>query len=230
VRPNLAFGPIDSVAQYLLYLSVVVLGVLLPLLANKWRTRREERRLLARTLAALLEETRGNRRRIAASLDSLRTALALVEEAKSWYLERRSEVAAGRSGADAPPQPEGNVGISLALITRVAWDVAHHARALPLMPDDRLLQFTRAYQLQDLYLRDRAMLLDLIQQIEVLGLPADLSRTEVLDARLAVLARALLVLRYHVGLAEGMVECYDGALEEAVPAAPPPGPAPAPAG
>lgn len=233
MRPNLAFGPIDSIAQYLLYLSVVVLGVLLPLLANKWRTRREERRLLARTLAALLEETRGNRRRIVESLDSLRAALAVIENGKSWYLERRSEVAAGRSGTDAPPEePEGSVGITLALITRVAWDVAHHARALPLVPDDRLQRFTRAYQMQDLYLRDRAMLLELVQQLEVLNLPADLSRTDVLDARLVVLARALLVLRYHVGLAEGMLECYEGALDETAPAAPsasPPAPAPAPA-
>ena len=28
MRPNLALGPIDSVTQYLLYLSIVVLGVL----------------------------------------------------------------------------------------------------------------------------------------------------------------------------------------------------------
>ena len=30
MRPNLAPGPIDSIAQYLLYLSIVVPGVLLP--------------------------------------------------------------------------------------------------------------------------------------------------------------------------------------------------------
>ena len=40
MRPNLALGPIDSVAQYLLYVSIVVLGVLLPILVQKWRQRR----------------------------------------------------------------------------------------------------------------------------------------------------------------------------------------------
>ena len=34
MRPNLALGPNDSVTQYLLYLSSVVLGVLLPLLVQ----------------------------------------------------------------------------------------------------------------------------------------------------------------------------------------------------
>ncbi len=53
MRPNLAFGPIDSVEQYLVYLSIVVLGVLLPLLVRKWRQRREHARLLAQTLTAL---------------------------------------------------------------------------------------------------------------------------------------------------------------------------------
>jgi len=40
MRPNLALGPIDGVVQYLVYLSIVVLGVLLPLLIQKWRQRR----------------------------------------------------------------------------------------------------------------------------------------------------------------------------------------------
>ena len=67
MRPNLALGPIDSVTQYLLYLSIVVLGVLLPLLLNKWRTRREKQQLLERTLKALTAETTANRKRVLSS-------------------------------------------------------------------------------------------------------------------------------------------------------------------
>jgi len=71
MRPNLALGPIDSVTQYLLYFSIVVLGVLLPLLANKWRTRREQAALLARTLLALQSEVAANRRRAVSSRETL---------------------------------------------------------------------------------------------------------------------------------------------------------------
>lgn len=226
MRPNLAFGPIDSIAQYLLYLSVVVLGVLLPLLLNKWRTRREEKRLLARTLAALADEIGANRRRVLKSHESFEAVLAAIEQAHARYLERRDAAVAGR--ADAAPEPrQAGLGINLALTTRVAWDVARHANALVLIDDERLKAYTRAYQMQELFERDRNLLLELVMQLEVLDLPCDLSRVDVLDTRLALLTRGRTVLRYHVGLTQGMLDCYDEALG-AAPAAPAPSAPPAP--
>lgn len=225
MRPNLAFGPIDSIAQYLLYLSVVVLGVLLPLLLNKWRTRREEKRLLARTLAALADEVGGNRRRVVKSHESFVTVLAVLEQAHARYLERRAGVVAGR-GALAPESSEAGLGVNLALTTRVAWDVARHANALVLIDGEQLKRFTRAYQMQELFERDRHLLLELVMQLEVLDLPADLSRLDVIDERLALLTRGRTVLRYHVGLTQGMIEGYEEALGNA--AGDPPARVPAP--
>lgn len=211
MRPNLAFGPIDSIAQYLLYLSVVVLGVLLPLLLNKWRTLREQRQLLERTLVALKDEVSGNRRRVASSHDSFTSVLDVVEAVHARYLERRESASAGRPDP-APDAQQPDLGVNLALTTRVAWDVAGHAQALTLMPAEQLRQFTRAYQMQAIYERDRDLLLELVMQLEVLDLPADLTRLEVLDARLALLTRARTVLRYQKGLAKGVLECFDEAL------------------
>lgn len=211
MRPNLAFGPIDSIAQYLLYLSVVVLGVLLPLLLNKWRTRREEKRLLARTLAALADEVGANRRRVVKSHQSFVEVLAVLEQAHARYLERRTRLSDG-AGEVGPEPREAGLGVNLALTTRVSWDVARHANALVLIGDEQLQRFTRAYQMQELFERDRNLLLELVMQLEVLDLPADLSRLEVVDERLALLTRGRTVLRYHVGLTQGMIDCYDEAL------------------
>ena len=70
MRPNLAFGPIDSVTQYLLYLSVVVFGILLPLAIQKWIKARHEKQLLASTRIAVSDEIRANLKKVRESRDS----------------------------------------------------------------------------------------------------------------------------------------------------------------
>jgi hypothetical protein len=219
MRPNFTFGPIDSITQYLLYLSIVVLGILLPLLVQRWRTRREKARLLARTLAALRDEIGANRRRMVSSRESfvaLRDELAAQRE--HYLVMRRRLVDARGDGPEPQPPPERDLGINLALTTRTAWDVARLADALVLLALEQLEQFTRAYQMQELFEKDRSHLLEIAMQGEVLGLPFDMKRVDAVDARLAQLATAHAVLRYQVGLAESLIAAYDGALAK-VPAA-----------
>jgi hypothetical protein len=212
MRPNLALGPIDSVTQYLLYLSIVVLGVLLPLLVQKWRTRREKAALLARTLAALLAETAANRRRVVSSHETLvrlRDQLVVYREHR-MLLSRRLRDASIPLPADPPDDMDW--GISVPLVTRTAWDVARLADALVLLPEERLAAYTRVFHIQDVFERDRAALLDMLMKLELLSLPADMQRPETVDAQLQMLTVALATTRYQVGLAEAMIESYDAAL------------------
>jgi hypothetical protein len=211
MRPNLALGPIDSVQQYLLYLSIVVLGVLLPLLANKWRTRREQAALLARTLLALQAEVAANRRRVASSRETL---VHLRDQLDQLRAHRH----ALRLRLDDPTQPEppqppddSDWGVNVPMVTRTAWDVAQLSGALPLLTEAQLNTYTRAYQMQTLFERDRSALLDTLMRIEELNLPADIRRPETLDAQLRLLIVALATLRYQVGLADGMIEAFDAA-------------------
>lgn len=212
IRPNLALGPIDGVSQYLLYLSIVVLGVLLPLLLNKWRTRREKAALLQRTLAALTAEAAANRKRVASSLETL---VRLRDQLDTFRQHRLALMQHLRGVGEAPVEPppdDTQWGVNLPLITRTAWDVARLADALVLLPEGRLKAYTRVFHIQDVFERDRAALLDTLMRIELLGLPADTGRIETVDEQLRTLTLALANIRYQVGLAEGMIAAYDDAL------------------
>jgi hypothetical protein len=213
MKPNLAFGPIDSVTQYLLYLSVVVLGVLLPFLLQKWRTHRENTQLLRRTLVDLAEEFRANRRRVSKSRETYERALTNVQVLLDHYTAQAESLLRGETDSGARP-PDADVSLSLPLTARVAWDVARLAGALALVPRDALAPYAKAFQLQDLWERDRALLLELAMQLETLDLPADFADRQLLHARLALLTRARATLRYHVGLADMLLSSYAEALNE----------------
>jgi hypothetical protein len=213
MRPNLALGPIDSMSQYLLYLSIVVLGVLLPLLLNKWRSRREAKALLVRTVLAIDTEIAANRRRVVASIKTV------VQMRDRLGADRDHRLALRRHRIDpaahvAPPEPveDAEHNVSVPLLTRTAWDVARLADALVLLPDARLGAYTRVFQMQDVFDRDRSALLQTLMQIELLDLPADMTQLGTIDSQLQTLTLAHAVLRYQVGLLEGMIATYDAAL------------------
>jgi hypothetical protein len=212
MRPNFALGPLDSVTQYLLYLSIVVLGVLLPLGLNKWRTRREKRALLERTLAAFNAEVAANRKRV---LSSHETLVRLRDQLDLYRVHRLALAQRLRDpGQPVPAEPPADTdwGVNVPLVTRTAWDVARLADALVLLPEERLNAYTRVFHIQEVFERDRAALLSTLMQIELLSLPADMQRAETVDAQLQTLTVALATIRYQVGLAEGMIAAYDAAL------------------
>ncbi len=221
MKPNLAFGPIDSVAQYLLYLSVVVLGVLLPLLVQRWRTRREQAALLARTLRALDAEIAANRRRVKTSLQTLQTLGETLAALRDHRLALRRHRLERVDPSTWPPSPADTDGhIQVPLVTRTAWDVARLAQALVLLPEERLNAYTRVYQMQELFASDRTALLNTLMQIEQLDLPLDDAPVATLDAQLGILTVALATVRYHQGLAQGMLDAFDQALAGQPPAHP----------
>lgn len=217
MRSSLALGPIDSVAQHLLHLSIGVLGVLLPLLAQKWRPRRERARLLERTLKSFADEAAAKRRCLEASRKSFVALAGLLESERDHYLALRERLL----NTPGSPPPETNVDLSLALTIRTAWDVARLARPLPLLAPARLTAFTRAYQMQEPFEKDRELLLWAAIRSELLSLPADLRQLAAVDTRLGPIGDRLGVLRYPVSLADGLLQSYDAALsaEGAGPAA-----------
>lgn len=223
MRPNLAFGPIDGLAQYLLYVSVVVLGVLLPLVLNAWRTRRDERRLAARTVAALEEEMRDNLRRFRGSQQGWSDMLAALG-GRRVELEQRIERARRPAGgevdgeaaaADAaepiPAEPE--VRLNLPLTQAIAWEVARLSDALRLLPPARLAAFTRAYRLQEVWERDRAILLEVALVAGGRSRPPRDADMATLLHRLDEVQRWIATVTYHVGLAEALVATSEAALE-----------------
>lgn len=217
MRPNLALGPIDSVAQYLLYVSIVVLGVLLPILVQKWRQRRHEAELVRRTLAALADEMRANRAKLARSRESFANLAALLDEQYRHYeaLWHRFDQAEA-AGAEAKAPEEADVKLMFPALTRTAWDVAHVSHALALLPAERLARLTRAYYLQGILADNLSTPLGIVTQAETLATPLDLSERRNVEARLHAIAAARAAVRAQVDLSEGALEAYDTALSDAV--------------
>jgi hypothetical protein len=218
VRPNLALGPIDSVSQYLLYLSIVVLGVLLPLLVQRWRTRREKAQLRERSERALAAEHSANRRRLLESLHSLQGLGVVLARYFEHRRGLRLHLLEPERAPALPPTPaDAEWDVRMPLLTRTAWDVARLADALVLLPEGVLTACSRVYHLQELHTQDRAALMQVLMQLEHLRLPADLARVQTLDRQLEILTVAQATVRYQIGLAEGLLAAYDAALPAAAP-------------
>lgn len=216
MRPNLALGPIDSVAQYLLYVSIVVLGVLLPILVQKWRQRRQNAALVQRTLAALAEENRNNRRKLAKSRESFTELARLFDEQYRYYETLWHRLGTPDAGSPAPPPPElADVTLALPALTRTAWDVAHVSNALALLPAERLARFTRAYHLQSLLADDLSSQLRVVAQAEALGAPLDLGVRRNVEARLHAIAVGRAAVRAQIDVSDGALAAYDAALADA---------------
>lgn len=213
MRPNLAFGPIDSLQQYLLYLSVVVLGVLLPLLAARWKKHRDDRALAARTVGSLQRELEHNRERVDLALQSLPPLVQLFEAEA-----RRCEAGLSRllddPDAKLAPSPDADqrLGLTFAAVVGTAWESARLSHALPLLPEPLLQAYTRAYHLQALYGEDRRFVLQTAFETEGLAVPLRRPSIEQLEARLRAVNTARSVVRYQQGLLEAMREAYDKAL------------------
>lgn len=211
VKPQLALGPLDSAAQYLVYLSIVVLGVLLPLLAQKWRTARENRRLVDRTLKAIREEMSANRRRLAESRKSFEAMHVMLEKLAAHYDERWKAL----QGGQEPPAalPEEDRGVTMAALTDTAWEVARLSQALPLLPAEHLVRLTRVYRLMQVHEEARALWLDVAMGLDTLDLPLKADAAAALEPRMGLLARARATTRYHLSITQALIESLDRALE-----------------
>jgi len=216
MRPNFALGPIDSVSQYLIYVSIVVLGVLLPVLLQKWRQRRQDALLVQRTLAALRDEITGNRRKLATSRDSF-VGLAAVFDEQYRHYEGLWHRLGENAAADLEPRPpeSPDVTVTLPALLKTAWDVAHVSNALALLPRERLVPFTRAYYLQDALADNQSVQRHVAIESEALDIPLDLRHRPNVEARLQALAYARAAVRHQVSLSDATLRAYDDALAEA---------------
>lgn len=217
MRPNLALGPIDSVAQYLLYVSIVVLGVLLPILVQKWRQRRQDAALVRRTLASLADEMRANRAKLANSRKSFANLADLFDEQYRYYETHWHRLGGPDAGGVETAPPElADIALTFPSLTRTAWDVAHFSHALALLPAERLARLTRAYYLQGILADNLGTPLNVVTQAETLAVPLDLRERRNVEARLHAIAAARATVRAQVVLSDGALEAYDAALADAV--------------
>lgn len=215
MRPNLALGPIDGIVQYLLYVSIVVIGVLLPLLIQKWRVRRDNARVLEQTLGSLRRELEANLKRVRASRESM-DALGVALQAEYEHYEQLWHRVHDAEGGpvEVTPAPVVDVAVSLAAPTQTAWDVAQLSQSLRLLPPDQLSVFARAYNLHTVHGESRRLYLENALRSEILETPVDLANLRNIEMRLQMLAVTRAVVRYHGSLLATLITAYETALSE----------------
>jgi hypothetical protein len=195
--------------QYLLYLSIVALGILVPLVVQRVLKTRSERSLVGRTLRSLNSETTANRDRLAASLGSLEELSTALGAEVDRYIRLRNHAANGTLEAETSA-PAAELHVSYAMTTRTAWDTAVLAQALPLLPSADLLRYTKIYRLQQIFDDSRTFFLEAAMKTNWLDAPFDHRSLEAVDRRI----ECLLVLRaslHHVtDLAKSLLQAYDG--------------------
>lgn len=213
MRPNLAFGPIDSLAQYLLYVSVVVLGVALPLLIQRWRKKRDDAGLILRTARALKEELGANKARMLESKGTIEAFLAdldgCYEKYSAIWHSIHNSTQDGRAH-EQPMLPERPLNV--AATSRVAWDVARYSNALPLLTTGQLRAVTKAYSLQAAIEATRNTLLESAFKSELLDTPVRLNDAPSIEHRLETLATVRSVARTQIGLLSSATSAYDIAI------------------
>jgi hypothetical protein len=213
MRPNLAFGPIDSIAQYLLYLSVVVLGVALPLLIQRWRKKRDDAGLLARTAAALKQELAENKARMLESKATIEVFLSDLDGCFEKYLEIWHSIHNPEQDGRVHQQPMlPDRPLNVAATSKVAWDVARYSSALPLLSADQLRSVTKGYSLQAAFEASRNTLLDSAFKAELLDTPVRLTDAPSIEHRLELLATVRSVTRAQIGLLSSAISAYDAAI------------------
>lgn len=215
MRPNLAFGPIDSLTQYLLYLSVVVFGILLPLAIQRWAKRRQERLLLAATRASLADEVAANRARVQKSHDSFVALAAHLGDEIAQY-RALWEAAARPPAGDHLPEPPAtdDLPVVYAATVRTAWDTASIRQALPLLPANALAAYARAYQLQHALEQNRESFLAAAMRTSALEAPTDLRVAGNVERRIATLLELQAFARHHAGLAGSLLAAYDATRDD----------------
>jgi hypothetical protein len=213
MRPNFTFGPLDSVTQYLLYLSIVVIGVLLPLLLQKWREHRDNAARVEQTLAAIAGEIEGNRERARQSLSSLSTFSALLEEERAFLeaqwraLLERVNVEGEKIVANVVVR-EGDATVSYSALQNTAWEVAVVANVLHLLPRELLTSLTLLYRGQSAYEEARMIAVSLSVRSNIHSLPIDLSSRTALEARLELTMHLLSAIDYVSGSLRRLEELF----------------------
>jgi len=121
-------GPIRSVREYLVHLSMVVLGILIALGLEQWREASHSHAIAQRALDDMLTEIRDNRAQVAKADVELKELLAFVQQ--GLHLQMQA-IEARRKHSKPPAQPERESHVfETPTLSTAAWDNALAMQAL----------------------------------------------------------------------------------------------------
>jgi len=211
LRPNLAFGPIDSITQYLLYLSVVAIGILVPLAIQKYLQRRKERSMVDFASANLTTELRDNFETLSKAHHTFERLQQKLADEVAWYEATWDSIQAGERPSGQPPLEVSPIKYPIARTT--AWEMAKLSNTLPLIPSKRLLSLSAAYRSLALYNDRREIFIQLNIQSNSIDARFDVSNCSAVERRMEILLIQQASAKYQLSVSEGAILCVKAAVD-----------------
>ncbi len=139
-------GPIRSIREYLVHLSMVVLGILIALGLEQWREASHSHAIAQRALDDMLTEMRDNRAQVATALAELVQLLPYVQGLLDL---QRQAIEARRTHAKPPAEPQlSSHGVDWPTFSTAAWDNALAMQALGRIDFETERKLARVYSRQ----------------------------------------------------------------------------------
>lgn len=146
-------GPVESVKNFFLYLSMITIGILIALGLESTVETLHHKALVREARQNLISEIAGNRQELDRVLGRTRRGMDEVKHiAEAVKGERRWRGASRTAG-------EFNLSLDRVTLHSASWTTAHETGALQYMPYQEVKRFAELYRLQDqlLKLQDRTL-------------------------------------------------------------------------
>lgn len=211
MRPNLTFGPIDSVGQYLLYLSVIAIGIFVPLLIQRLLRRKKEKDLVKFTTEAMREELRFNTEAMGTARDSFAAVLQRHKDEIAFFRQAWETLQAGSTNTESPPANVTPVVCPVARTT--SWEMAKLGGALPLLGPAQLLTFSDAYRLLEVFNRSREEFVRVNFASNAIDAPYDVNDSGAISRRLERLLVQESAVNYMRNLSVSTLKALSAAID-----------------
>lgn len=132
----------------------IVAAVLIALAVDEWWEDRENVEMAQIALAAVVEEVRSNRLRLAGAQEQINSVLEELQQAVTLLQN------------DETPTDLG-VDYSVALLSSAAWQTAQVTRAVHYLEWETVAAVASVYDLQNFFLRNQDQLTDLIAEMSI---------------------------------------------------------------
>ncbi len=176
--------------ELLVEASFIFLAVLLALLAEEWRERKDRRELAERALSGIVAEIRANRDEIVKN----------QQENRAQLEDLRDVIEAMRAGVEPD---ELSINYDVSLTSTAAWEAARMSQAVHFMSLEVVTDLAELYELQELFERTQDGFMDSMVSIGTRAREDPLAAAREAHGRIAAL----------VGYRSILVQVYDHTLE-----------------
>jgi hypothetical protein len=160
-------GKVHSIKEYLIHLSMVVLGILIALGLEQWRESRHHASLAAQATRDIKLEIESNQGLLRKVIPKFEKALPIVSAIAD---AQKAAIKAFEAKAGPVPEPkDDDLDLASPSLQSTAWEVATISQATNYMPREDLVKFSRVYTAQKFIMQAQLAMVRGYEPIAALG-------------------------------------------------------------